>query len=264
MTKEKDTKISKVQLDYEKEMIEVEKAESERKTYTKDSKKGRNKIRRRRIITGAVFTLLAFIGLISIFSGVVKTGIKILDNSGEKQEYNNLLATLVVYDPLPFESPEEADQQLLLTSSVWAAIMNENMELYEKNEYDQTLLPAADVDKYFTKVFGTQHKLEHGDFSDAGVDFEYDKDKAAYAVPSTSLPVGFTPKVEKIKSSFSEKIVTVGYVSPQTSWEDTSEQSVSKYVDYIFEKQDGQFCLVAVRESEMKVETVQPSPSPEA
>ena len=54
-----------------------------------------------------------------------------------------------------------------------------------------------------------------------------------------------------------EKIVTVGYLSPSTSWADTGEKTVSKYMDYIFEKQDGQFCLVAVRESSMKVELPQ-------
>ncbi len=264
MTKEKDTKIEKVQLDYEKEMIEVEKAEAERVTYTKDAKKTQNKIRRRRIITGGVFTLLAFIGVLSIISGVVKTGIKILDNEGEKQEYNSLLAPLVMYDPLPFETPDRADQQLLLTSSVWAAIMNEDMTSYEKNEYDQTLLPAADVDKHFARIFGTQIKLTHASFSDAGVDFEYNEEKGAYAVPSTSLPVGFTPQVAKIKKSFSEKIVTVGYLSPQTSWEDTGSTSISKYVDYIFEKQDGNFALVAIRESEMKPEMPQATATPAA
>ena len=64
---------------------------------------------------------------------------------------------------------------------------------------------------------------------------------------------------KKTKTSFTEKIVTVGYLSPSTSWADTGEKTVSKYMDYIFEKQDGQFCLVAVRESSMKVELPQTS-----
>ncbi|MBQ3009120.1 MAG: hypothetical protein IJD80_05975, partial [Oscillospiraceae bacterium] len=124
--------------------------------------------------------------------------------------------------------------------------------------------PAIDVDKYFAKVFGTQLRLEHDSFSDAGVDFEYDEDAGVYIVPATNFPTGFAPQVEKIKTSFTEKIVTVGYLSPQTSWADTSERTVSKYVDYIFEKQDGRFCLVAVRESEMKVEVPDATPAPDA
>ena len=57
----------------------------------------------------------------------------------------------------------------------------------------------------------------------------------------------------------STRTVTVGYLSPSTSWADTGEKSLSKYMDYIFEKQDGSYALVAVRESEMKVELPQSS-----
>ncbi len=262
MSKEKASNIEKIRADFENEMIDVQQAEIERKTYSATKKTNTNPKHRRRIITGAVFCLFAFIGVVSVISSILGAGAKIMDNSKEKQMYNSLLAPLVVYDPLPFESPRQADQTLLLTSSVWAAIINEDMTLYERNEYDQALLPTVDVDKYFAKLFGTSIRLTHATFSDSGVDFEYNREKGAYAVPSTGLPSGFTPQVEKIKTSFTEKIVTVGYISPQASWEDASSGSVSKYVDYIFEKQDGQFCLVAIRESEMKVEHPQATTQP--
>ena len=264
MSKEKDVKIEKAQVDFEQDMIEIEKAEQERRQYSANGKKAQNKIRRRRIITGAVFSVLAFIGVLSIISGVVKTGRKILDNSGEKQEYNTLLTTLVMYDPLPFETPDTADQRVLLASSLWAAIMNEDMSVYETNEFGETLLPAVDVDKYFAKVFGTQIQLTHGTFTDSDVEFVYNAEKRAYIIPATNFPTGFAPQVEKIKTSLGEKKVTVGYLSPRTSWADTGERTVSKYVDYIFEKQDGQYALVAIRESEMKVELPQVSPAPDA
>ena len=61
-------------------------------------------------------------------------------------------------------------------------------------------------------------------------------------------------EVAKIKKGSGEKIVTVGYISPSTSWTDSSDGSISKYVDYIFQKQGQNYCLVAIRESEMKVE----------
>ena len=89
----------------------------------------------------------------------------------------------------------------------------------------------------------------------------FDEEKQAYIVPATSYPQGFTPQVAKIKTSFSEKIVTVGYISPQTSWTDSTTGTISKYVDYVFEKQDGEFYLVAVRESDMKVEASSSSSS---
>jgi len=183
MTKEKDNKIEKAKVDFEKDMIEVEQAEKERKTYIAPKGKKNNKVRTRRIVTGGVFCFLALVGLVSIITNIFSLGVKIVDNEGEKQEYNNLLTTLVVYDPLPFESPDQADQQMLLASSVWAAIMNEDMSIYETDEYGYTLLPAVDVDKYFSKVFGTGIKLEHGSFSDRDVEFEFNKDAFRFWVP---------------------------------------------------------------------------------
>ena len=259
MSTDKNT-MKESQLDYQQELIEIEKIEKERKkTYTTDSAKAEHKEKNRRIITGAVFCLLAVAGLVSIISGIFNTGFKIIDNEGKKQEYNALLAPLVMYDPLPFETPEEADQKVLLSSSVWAAIMNEDMSLYETNEFGEPLLPAIDVDKYFAKIFGTQISLAHGTFSDQDVEFKFDQEKKAYSIPATNFPTGFAPQVEKIKTSMSTRTVTVGYLSPSTSWADTGEKSLSKYMDYIFEKQDGSYALVAVRESEMKVELPQSS-----
>lgn len=259
MSTEKNTNVTN-QTDFHKDMIEIEKAENERKkTYTQDGHKHKDKTRARRLIVGAVFCFFALAGVVSIISGIFNTGAKIMDKEGEKQEYNALLTTLVMYDPLPFETPDQADTRVLLSSSVWAAIMNEDMSLYETDEYGQPLLPAIDVDKYFSKIFGTQFSLAHGTFSDQDVEFKFDEEKKVYAIPATNFPTGFAPQVEKIKTSFSEKTVTVGYLSPSTSWADTSEKTVSKYMDYIFEKQDGQFCLVAIRESDMKVELPQSS-----
>lgn len=261
MEKEKKN-LQEVRDDFENEMIEVRQAEQERKnTYSANESKRQNRIRRRRIIIGAAFSFLACIGLLSIIMGAVRIGRSLLDNSEEKRQYNELLAPLVVYDPLPFESPDQADQRILQVSSIWAAIMNEDMTLYETNEYGQTLLPAVDVDRYFARVFGTNYKLTHGTVADRDIEFTFDEEKQAYIVPATSYPQGFTPQVAKIKTSFSEKIVTVGYISPQTSWTDSTTGTISKYVDYVFEKQDGEFYLVAVRESDMKVEASSSSSS---
>lgn len=208
---------------------------------------------RRRIVIGAVMCALMLIGIGTIVAGGVKITAKIFDNSEEKARYNTLLAPLVVADPLPFETPDQADQDLLLSSSVWAAVMSEDMEQYEKNDFGQTYLPSVDVDRYFARVFGTQYTLEHRTFADQEIEFTYDEEKQAYIVPVTSFPTGFTPDVVKIKKGGGEKIVTVGYISPTTSWTDTSDGSISKYVDYIFQKQGQNYCLVAIRESDMKV-----------
>ena len=234
-----------------------EKAEAEPAAQVEEDffdKKRLNKKHKRRIGVGFVMCVLMLIGIGTIVSGGVKIAAKIFDNTAEKEAYNAMLATLVISDPLPFESPDQADGDWLLSSSVWAAVMNEDMEQYEKNDFGETYLPAVEVDKYYAKVFGTQYALTHRTFADQEIEFQYDEAKQAYIIPVTSFPSGFTPAVEKIKKGSGEKIVTVGYISPSTSWTDTESGSVSKYVDYIFQKQGQNYYLVAVRESEMKVE----------
>ena len=221
--------------------------------------KGLKSKHRRRVIIGAVMCALMLVGVVSIVMSGVKLTAKVLDNTAEKEKYNAMLATLVVADPLPFESPDQADQVILLSSSVWAAVMNEDMEQYEKDDFGQTYLPAVEVDRYFTKIFGTQYTLTHQSFSEQEIEFTYDEGRQAYVVPITSFPTGFTPKVEKIKKGSGEKIVTVGYISPATNWNDDASGNISKYVDYIFQKQGDEYYLVAIRESEMQVEISVPN-----
>ncbi|MEG1782647.1 MAG: hypothetical protein RR253_05305 [Oscillospiraceae bacterium] len=255
--------VSEAESNFAEEMIEIDQLPlNNKKTYNADDEKASTRRHKRRIRVGAIFSLLALVGVLSMISGMFNIGKGVFDNSGEKQKLNSLLAPLVMYDPLPFEKPEEADQRILLASSVWATIMNSDMEQYEKDAYAQIYLPAVDVDTFYAKVFGTKTKLTHQTFDDQDMKFEFDEEKQAYIVPPTSFPSGFTPQVFKIKRGFSEKIVTVGYLSPQTSWADTNERTVSKYVDYVFHKQDGQFCLVAVRESAKKVEAPATTPTP--
>ncbi|MBE6895104.1 MAG: hypothetical protein E7483_05855 [Ruminococcaceae bacterium] len=231
-------------------------AETQEKEIAEDffDKKNIKAKHKRRVVIGAVMCALMLIGVASIIVTGAKVTAKLLDNTAEKEKYNALLATLVVADPLPFEAPDQADQTLLLSSSVWAAVMNEDMEQYEKDDFGQTYLPAVEVDRYFTRVFGTQYTLTHQSFSEQEIEFTYDEEKQAYIVPITSFPTGFTPKVEKIKTGGGEKIVTVGYISPASNWNDDTSGAVSKYVDYIFQKQGSEYYLVAIRESEMQVE----------
>lgn len=228
------------------------------------SQRRAHKRHKRRVIIGGFMFALMLLGIATIAAGGINFTKVLMDNTAEKEKYNELLAPLVVADPLPFESPDLADQKVLLATTIWTAVMYEDMEKYEKSEFAQTYLPAVDVDKYFARVFGTQYKLKHESFQDQGIDFEYNEEKQAYIIPITSIPTGFTPKVTKIKSSFSEKVVTVGYISPATSWSDASDGTISKYVDYIFQKQGKSFYLVAIRESATKVDAAKVAKEAEA
>ncbi len=210
----------------------------------------------RRIIIGAVFSFFALIGVLSVvLVGAGVTAI-LLDNSEEKAEYAQKLSSLAIYDPLPVEDVSLIDEKILYLSGIWAAVINEDMSQYEQNEYGETLLPAIVVDTYIESVFGPSLDLVYKTFEDAGITYIFDEEKQAYVIPVTSIPTGYTIEVADIDQPWfaSEQTVTVAYLAAATSWTDIEETPIVKYVDYIFEKQNTGYFLVAIRESEKVVE----------
>ncbi len=228
------------------------------------SKKRKN----RRIIIGAVFSFFAVIGVISIILTGVGITNALLDNTEEKIEYAQKLSSLAIYDPLPVEDVSLIDKKILYLSGIWAAVINEDTEQFEKNEYGETLLPAIVVDSYIESVFGQGLDLIYETFDDSGITYIFDEEKQAYIIPVTSIPTGYTIEVAEIEQGLfsTEKKLTVAYLAAATSWTDVEKTPIVKYVDYIFEKQNDDYYLVAIRESEKVVEVsaeVTPTPTTE-
>ncbi len=210
----------------------------------------------RRIIIGGVFSFFAFIGVIAILlTGIVAATI-IFDDTEERQEYAQKLSTLAIYDPLPVEDVSLIDEKILYLTGIWAAVINEDTTQFEKNEYDETLLPAIVVDSYIESIFGKGLDLIYKTFDDSGITYTFDEEKQAYIIPVTSIPTGYTIEVVEIEQSLfaTEKTLIVAYLEPATSWTDIEQTSIVKYVEYVFEKQNDDYYLVAIRESNREVE----------
>ena len=80
---------------------------------------------------GGLFILLALIGLITLVTLGVQTTENLIDNSKKKTEFGNFILPVLMFDPVPFEDPNEMGDLALLRSSIWAAIL-ENNERYGK------------------------------------------------------------------------------------------------------------------------------------
>ena len=83
--------------------------------------------RRRRQLLGGVLCVLIVCGVVSVISSVGRVVGSLFDDSEERAEYEKLLAPLVMLDPVPFDSLETADQNLLLQAAIWEAIYNEDI-----------------------------------------------------------------------------------------------------------------------------------------
>lgn len=231
------------------------------KRQTKEEKE-RMRRRRRRQLLGGVLCLLIVFGAASVVTSVGRVIGSLFDDSEERAQYEKLLAPLVMLDPVPFDSLETADQNLLLQAAIWEAIYNEDIAdetKYERDESGALIMPAVDVDKNGALLFGPNYTLEHHSFEADGMQFVYDEERSGYIIPITGTTSAYTPKVVKIKTSVKEKRVTVGYVAPPTGFSldgtlSTEQGDPAFYYDYIFTRQGDGYYLTAITTSDTKPE----------
>lgn len=221
--------------------------------------------RHRRQIFGFFLCLLAVVGLGSLVSGGVALTKRLFDDSDKRAAYEQRLTYVVMLDMLPFSSLEQANQNDLLESCIWAALFNEDTTLYNRDETGALLLPSADVDRYAAQLFGPDYKLQHGTFESEGMVFQYDEDTMCYTIPITSQVGNYTPKVVEISHSKGVERVSVGYLAPYSSATDfASNRDVNeplKYYDYIFTRaSDGNYYLTAMEESAWVSNASEPVP----
>ena len=229
------------------------------KRQTKEEKERMRRRRRRQLLGGVLCVLIVF-GVASVISAVGRVVGSLFDDSEERAAYEKLLAPLVMLDPVPFDSLETADQNLLLQAAIWEAIYNEDISdetKYERDESGALIMPAVDVDKNGALLFGPNYVLEHHTFDADGMQFVYDEERRGYIIPITGTTSAYTPKVTKIKTTVKEKRVTVGYVAPPTGFTldgalSTEQSEPAFYYDYIFTRQGDGYYLTAITTSETK------------
>lgn len=221
----------------------------------KHTKAEKIKIRRRRArqFRGAVFLLLAFVGVISIASVVIGRIRAITNDDVQKAEFAKIIAPLVALDPAPFEGTEKAKAAILEEASIRAVIYNENTSKYVRTSEGQILIPVLDVDRYYKRLFGSGSLPRHATFSDGDVTFEYDSESQCYIVPFTSLSGNYYPRISDIDTSGSTRTLTVEYLSYADQGSviggpgGDGEQRVVKRMEYILLKESGEYHIYSVR-----------------
>ena len=221
----------------------------------------RHRRRRRRQLLGLVLSILVLIGFGTLIFGGYKGISALFDDTEEKLSYESRLHTLVMYDPLPFDTLENADPVLLREACIWGAIYNAkltqgNLENYATDEQTGCLiLPTVEVDAFASTLMGPFYTLTHEDFESDGLVYRYDPDLQGYLIPITSEAGRYTPKVTELHKEGRQMRVTVGYVpqfDPNDQFSFTTPDEPVKYRDYIFTRSDREFYLTGLEESEMK------------
>ena len=224
----------------------------------------RIKRRRWRQTLGLLITVLVLIGFITVLRAGVGLVANLFDDTAQKQEYEDKLEGLVLFDPMPFDGIENINDLTLREAAVWGCVYSiqetqGGFDNYNTDpETEQMLLPSVEVDAYLAKLLGPGFKLTHRSFDMEDMTVEFDETTQCYKIPITGTVGYYRATVVKLFKRSGKLHVTVGYI-PTASDDDSiinvSSDTPTKYMDYLFERQSGSWYLTGLTESETKAES---------
>ena len=231
------------------------------KHYITPEEHARQQRRRGRQALGLLIAVLVIVGFVTVLRAGVGLVANLFDDTAQKQEYEDKLEGLVLFDPMPFDGLENLDDLTLREAAVWGCIYNiqETQGGFDNYNTDpdteQLLLPSVDVDAYLARLVGPGFKLTHRSFEMEDMTIEFDESSQCYKIPVTGTVGYYRAVVTRLFKRSGQLHVTVGYI-PTSSTDDSiinqSSDTPTKYMDYLFERQSGSWYLTGLTESETK------------
>ena len=231
------------------------------KHYITPEEHARLQRRRGRQALGLLITILVLVGFVTVLRAGVGLVANLFDDTAQKQEYEDKLEGLVLFDPMPFDGIENIDDLTLREAAVWGCIFNiqETQGGFDNYNTDpdteQLLLPSVEVDAYLARLVGPSFKLTHRSFEMEDMTIEFDESSQCYKIPVTGTVGYYRAVVTRLFKRSGQLHVTVGYI-PTSSTDDSiinqSSDTPTKYMDYLFERQSGSWYLTGLTESETK------------
>ncbi len=199
-------------------------------------------------ILGFLIMLFTVIGLVTTVVGAVNLVKDLFDDSDKYIEYERTIYPVVMFDPVPFSDIKAADPSMLLQSSMWAVLLNEDTNKYATDEIGFMLIPSIDLDVWCKKMFGDTVNLSHATIDSDMTSFYYNTVSKMYHVPINATVVHYTPDVRAAVKNGEQTILTVDYLSPMSVASDifkTDEAPApDKTMYYVLDKSNA---IVSVR-----------------
>lgn len=208
-----------------------------------------------------VLALIGLIGVIFMLRGVVGS---ILSQSDKSEQYEKFITPVVMMDPVPFNNIQNTDDQFILQTALWAALLGENRSNYSYDENGMLLVPSTELDVSAVRLFGPNCVVNHHSFDDYDATYLFDAEINAYRVPLIGK-VAYSPKVTNIVKTGETTTLKVGYIAPGNIWstdvldQQDDERAPDKYMYYDLVKGDGGMYIKSIRDVEAEV---YPTPKP--
>ncbi len=220
--------------------------------------------RRRRQFIGLLVFILSVVGAATLVTFAVRGISSLVVEDESEQDFRSLIAPLVSMDPTPFDRIEDAGEDVLLESAVWAAISYEDTSRYSRSSDGHMLVPAVDVDRYISRMYGHAVSVTHHTFSSRDLTFTYDDSVKSYAVPITGMGGAYFPRIDGEETSGNTKILTVAYTQYNGTAAEiimgTDSQKVAKYMEYVLVREGGDYHIYAVRTSDAAPDSASAAP----
>ena len=217
--------------------------------------------RRGRQALGLLIAVLVLIGTLTVLHAGVSAVAKLFDDTAQRQEYEDKLEGLVLFDPVPFDGIENIDDLTLREAAVWGCVysIQETQGGFEGYNTDpdteQLLIPSVDVDAYLAKLVGPSFRMTHKTFEMEDMTIEFDDATQCYKIPITGGVGSYRATVTKLFKKGGLLHVTVGYIPTQNADDSilvTNSDTPTKYMDYLFSRQSGSWYLTGLTDSETK------------
>ena len=214
--------------------------------------------RRYGVALGSLVLLLALVGVVSL-AGMIGTRIyEHATDDSALRAYDSLIACVVMQDPEPFASPEEADPVFVQNAALWKSILEKRSEWTGYDDNGLAVIPLGVVASAAQELFGPDCALSPSDPAEETF-YTYDSTDNTYHVSVFSSDSAMTPYTESSRREGDATVLTVGYVLPtdpyRTQDASSGAESVAptpaKYMEYVMktDEETGSEYVYAVREA---------------
>jgi len=200
---------------------------------------------------GVLIVLFSLFGFYNAAKLAVGGIVSLFDNSDKIAMYNEFLVPVVANDPEPFDDIAMANSADLIDISLWAILKGDlTPDQYEYRD-GFMIIPAADVEKRFAALFGTEVKPVHQTITNFGYEFVYDKADAVYKIPLTGMSPIYSPRVTDIEKKSSSVILTVAYIGGESWTQDKQGNFIpaepDKYMSITLREVNGEYHISAIQ-----------------
>lgn len=225
--------------------------------------RARGKHRAPALIVGVVVLLLALVGVGYLATTLGTQIYRAATDDSRERAYDAFLRPLVMQDPEPFSSQENADSRMMLNASLWKALEDNSASYTEYDEAGRTLVPLADVSDACHALFGPEAELQLNGLDDDTF-FTFDESANQFHVTPYSTQSSFVPYTESIWNEEGNTVLRVGYVAPTDSWRNQGESAAEaptpvKYMEYVLTAGENGEYVSQVREPAQGSEPVSSS-----